>query len=59
MAEDIELNPEFSDEIVDPEQQFQTFRPIDITQDDVLSFAEHYDGPEKATSELADSAARS
>ena len=59
MAEDIELNPEFSDEIVDPQQQFQSFRPIDITQDDVLSFAEHYDSPEKATSELADSVIRS
>ena len=55
MAEDIELNPEFADEIVDPEQQFQNFRPIPVDQDEVLTFAEQYIDPEKATSELAES----
>ena len=43
---DIELNPEFSDQIVDPEQQFQKFRPIDISQQDVLNFAEYYADPD-------------
>ena len=55
MAEDIELNPEFADEIVNPEQQFQNFRPIPVDQDEVLTFAEQYIDPEKATSQLAES----
>ena len=42
----IELNPEFSDQLVNPEQQFQKFRPIDISQQDVLNFAEYYADPD-------------